>query len=263
MPPRPIRGHAAEDPGVSDSVGWLAAQFGAPDGVRAGTTMRTGGVSRGGSLATFNLAAHVADDPAAVAANRARLRVDLGLPAEPLWLRQVHGATVAVHDGGLHAPEADAAVTFEAGRVLAVLTADCLPVALAGRDGLRLGLAHAGWRGLIAGVLERTVAALGVEGAELVAWLGPAIGPEAFEVGGEVRAAFAAADPADAAAFTANERGRWQADLYALARSRLARLGVREISGGGECTFRDAARFYSHRRDPRGGRMATLLWRTG
>jgi hypothetical protein len=248
---------------MSAGVGWLAADFGAPAGVRAGTTTRTGGVSRGGSLATFNLAAHVADDPAAVAANRARLRVDLGLPAEPLWLRQVHGAAVAVHDGQRVAPEADAAVTFEPGRVLAVLTADCLPVALAGRDGRRLGLAHAGWRGLLAGVLERTVAALGADGADLVAWLGPAIGPEAFEVGGEVRAAFIATDPGDAGAFAPNERGRWQADLYALARSRLARLGVRAVSGGGECTFRDAARFYSHRRDPRGGRMATLLWRAG
>jgi polyphenol oxidase len=226
----------------------------------AGTTTRAGGVSRG-SLASLNLAAHVADDPAAVAANRARLRADLGLPAEPLWLRQVHGAEVAVHDGTRLEPEADAAVCFAPGRVLAVLTADCLPVALASRDGGRLGLAHAGWRGLVAGVLERTVAALGVPGGELVAWLGPAIGPAAFEVGAEVRAAFVAIDPAAAAAFAANERGHWQADLYALARLRLARLGVTAVAGGGECTFRDAVRFYSHRRDPRGGRMATLLWR--
>ena len=173
----------------------------------------------------------------------------------------MHGAGVAVHDGRALEPEADAAVSFEPGRVLAVLTADCLPVALASGDGTRLGLAHAGWRGLVAGVLERTVAALGVPGAELVAWLGPAIGAAAFEVGGEVRAAFVAAEPADAVAFRPNERGRWQADLYALARARLARLGVTRVAGGGECTFTDAGRFYSHRRDPRGGRMATLLWR--
>jgi polyphenol oxidase len=241
-------------------IGWLAADFGALAGVCAGTTTRAGGMSRG-SLASFNLAAHVADDPAAVAANRARLRADLDLPAEPLWLRQVHGAEVVVHDGTQRAPEADAAVSFEPGRVLAVLTADCLPVALASRDGARLGLAHAGWRGLAAGVLERTVAALGVPGAELRAWLGPAIGAEAFEVGAEVREAFVAVERADAAAFTPNERGRWQADLYALARARLGRLGVTGIAGGEECTFRDAGRFYSHRRDPRGGRMATLLWR--
>ena len=247
-------------PGGSAGIGWLPAEFGAPEGVLAGTTTRAGGLSRG-SLASFNLAAHVADDPAAVAANRARLRVDLGLPAEPLWLRQVHGAGVVVHDGSLVDPQADAAVSFEADRVLAVLTADCLPVAFASRDGARLGLAHAGWRGLAAGVLDRTVAALGVPGGELVAWLGPAISAEAFEVGSEVREAFVADDPADGAAFTANERGRWQANLYALARARLARLGVRRIAGGGECTFRDAGRFYSHRRDPRGGRMATLLWR--
>jgi YfiH family protein len=247
-------------PPATERVGWLAADFGAPAGVCAGTTTRAGGVSRG-SLASFNLAAHVADDPAAVAANRARLRADLELPAEPLWLRQVHGAAVVVHDGTRLEPEADAAVTFEPGRVLAALTADCLPVALASQDGARLGLAHAGWRGLAAGVLEHTVAALGVPGAGLLAWLGPAISREAFEVGGEVREAFLAAEPADAVAFTPNERGRWQADLYALARARLHRLGVRRIAGGGECTFRDAGRFYSHRRDPRGGRMATLLWR--
>jgi polyphenol oxidase len=240
--------------------GWLSAEFGAPAGVSAGTTTRDGGVSRG-SLASFNLAAHVADDPAAVAANRARLRADLDLPAEPLWLRQVHGGRVVLHDGSLTEPEADAAVAFEPGRVLAVLTADCLPVAFASLDGARLGLAHAGWRGLAAGVLEHTVDALGVPGGELLAWFGPAISRQAFEVGSEVRETFLAADRAAAAAFAPNERGRWQADLYALARIRLNRLGVTRIGGGEECTFRDAHRFYSHRRDPRGGRMATLLWR--
>jgi YfiH family protein len=247
---------------ASEGIGWLAAEFGASAGVCAGTTTRAGGVSRG-SLASFNLAAHVADDPAAVAANRARLRADLALPAEPLWLRQVHGAEVVVHDGSRVEPEADAAVTFEPGRVLAVLTADCLPVVFASRDGARLGLAHAGWRGLAAGVLDRTIAALGLPGAELLAWLGPAIGAAAFEVGAEVREAFVSGHATDAAAFTPNERGRWQADLYALARARLGRLGVTAVAGGAECTFRDAGRFYSHRRDPRGGRMATLLWRRG
>ncbi len=247
-------------PVASAGIGWLPAEFGAPSAVCGGTTTRDGGLSRG-SLASFNLAAHVADDPAAVSANRARLRTDLALPAEPLWLRQVHGAEVVVHDGSRSAPEADAAVAFEPGRVLAVLTADCLPVAFASRDGTRLGLAHAGWRGLAAGVLDRTVAALGVSGADLLAWLGPAIGASAFEVGDEVRVAFVAGHAADAAAFTPNERGRWQADLYALARARLGRLGISTVAGGGECTFRDAGRFYSHRRDPRGGRMATLLWR--
>jgi YfiH family protein len=176
----------------------------------------------------------------------------------------VHGARVVVHERTppRPAPEADAAVTFEPGRVLAVLTADCLPIALASRDGERLGLAHAGWRGLAAGVLERTVAALG--GATgLSAWIGPGIGPAAFEVGDEVRAAFLAHEPADAAAFAPNPRGRWQADLAMLARARLARLGVGPVGGGGLCTYALAARFYSHRREPGGGRMATLLWRSG
>jgi hypothetical protein len=241
-------------------VGWLAADFEAPPGIAAGTSTRAGGVSRG-PFASLNLAAHVGDDPAAVATNRARLGEALALPGEPLWLRQVHGTGVAVHDGTRREPEADAAVTFDRGRVLAVLTADCLPVVLASRDGARLGLAHAGWRGLAAGVLERCVAALGVPGEALVAWLGPAIGVDAFEVGAEVRGAFVDHDPAAAVAFRPNARGRFQADLEALARGRLARLGVTRIAGGGLCTFRDAARFYSHRRDPRGGRMATLLWR--
>jgi len=240
--------------------GWLPAAFAAPPGVRAGTTTRVGGVSAG-ALASLNLAAHVGDDPAAVATNRARLRAALALPAEPLWLSQVHGTAVAVHDGRADLPVADAAVAFEPGRVLAVLTADCLPVVFASRDGRRIGVAHAGWRGLLAGVLERTVEALGVPGADLVAWLGPAIGPAAFEVGDEVRAAFVAAAPADAPCFAPNARGRWQADLAALARARLARAGLTGVAAAGGCTYAEAGRFYSHRRDPASGRQATLVWR--
>ncbi|HUO95371.1 MAG TPA: peptidoglycan editing factor PgeF [Steroidobacteraceae bacterium] len=240
------------------TVGWLGADLG--DGVVAGTTTRAGGVSKG-PFESLNLALHVGDAPEAVAANRARLAAALALPGEPLWLHQVHGADVVVHDGTRRQPTADGAVAFERHRVLAVLTADCLPVALAADDGSCVGLAHAGWRGLLAGVLERTVAALGTPGGRLRAWLGPAIGPAAFEVGDEVRAAFVAAEARDAAAFTPNARGRWQADLYALALARLARLGVVRVAGGAECTFTDAGRFYSYRRDPRAGRMATLVWR--
>jgi YfiH family protein len=240
--------------------GVLVADWSAPPGVRACVTTRTGGVSTG-PRASFNLAAHVGDDPAAVVENRLRLRAGLGLPGEPLWLRQVHGICVATHDGTTPAepPEADAAVTFAPGRVLAVLTADCLPVVLASVDGTRLGVAHAGWRGLAAGVLEATVLALADPGTRLVAWLGPAIGPAAFEVGPEVRAAFVDPDPACAAAFTPNARGRFQADLYALARRRLQRLGVLVVSGGGDCTFSDP-RWYSFRRERECGRMATLAW---
>ena len=141
------------------------------------------------------------------------------------------------------------------------MTADCLPVVLSSRDGERLGIAHAGWRGLHAGVIEATVGALGVPGTELLAWLGPAIGPRAFEVGEEVRAAFTADDPGSAQAFVANARGRWQADLYALARRRLRALGVDSVSGGTACTFTEQDRYFSYRRDPKAGRMATLLWR--
>ncbi len=238
---------------------WIAADLGAPAGLRAGTTTRAGGVSVG-SRASLNLAGHVGDDPVAVLENRTRLRAAFQLPAEPLWLQQVHGTEVAIHDGRPNAPVADAAVAFESGRVLAVLTADCLPVVLVADDGGRLGIAHAGWRGLAAGVLDRTVAALGVPGAELRAWLGPAIGPGAFEVGEEVRAAFVDAAADDATAFAPNARGRWQANLYALARRRLARLGVHRVTGGGWCTHAEADRFFSHRRDPVSGRMATLAW---
>ncbi|HXQ31743.1 MAG TPA: peptidoglycan editing factor PgeF [Steroidobacteraceae bacterium] len=240
-------------------VGWLAADWPAPPGVRAGVTTRVGGISTG-PFATLNLAAHVGDDPAAVATNRTLLSAALALPAEPLWLRQVHGTAVVVHDGAQAHPEADAAVTFVPGRVLAVLVADCLPVVIASRDGARLGLAHAGWRGLAGGVIEATVRELGVAGADLVAWLGPGIGPAAFEVGAEVRAAFTDRDPAAAEAFAVNPRGRWQADLYRLARQRLARLGVQSVSGGDACTFADAERFYSYRRNATTGRMATLAW---
>jgi polyphenol oxidase len=241
-------------------AGYRTADWPAPPGVHAIVTTRDGGASAG-PKSSFNLAAHVGDDPTAVAENRRRLRAALDLPGEPLWLRQVHGTAVAVHDGtAAREPEADAAVTFEQGRVLAVLTADCLPVVLASRDGRRLGVAHAGWRGLAGGVLEATAAALGVPGDALVAWLGPAIGAAAFEVGDEVRAAFVEADPATSTAFAANARGRWQADLYALARRRLGRLGVTEIAGGGECTYAQPDTWYSFRRDRDCGRMATVAW---
>jgi len=200
----------------------------------------------------------------AVAGNRARLVEALALPAAPSWLRQVHGTTVVRLDGSTDAsPEADAAVTGTPGVVLAILTADCLPVVFASADGAELGAAHAGWRGLAAGVLEATVAAMRAPATQLRAWLGPAAGPAHYEVGEDVRAAFVDADPGAAAAFVATRPGHWHVDLYALARRRLAAAGVDAVQGGGHCTIADRDRFYSHRRDARTGRQATLVWRAG
>jgi hypothetical protein len=233
----------------------------APAGVRAAVTTRGGGVS-GGPFASFNLASHVGDDPAAVAANRARLRAALGLPAEPLWLAQVHGAEVARFAGGGEPPRADAAVATAPGEVCVVMVADCLPVIFATRDGGAVGVAHAGWRGLAAGVLERTLGALDRPAGEVMAWLGPCIGPRAFEVGEEVRQAFVGADPAAARRFAPNPRGRWWADLAGLARDSLAAAGVTNIHDGGGCTYEDPARFFSYRRDGVTGRFAALVWRS-
>lgn len=191
------------------------------------------------------------------AAARAKLRALL--PAEPRWMRQVHGTTVleTPFDEGL---AADASVTRQRGEVCVVMAADCMPVLLASDDGSAAGAAHAGWRGLSAGVIEATVARMGVPPASLLAWLGPAIGPRAYEVGDEVRAAFLERDANAASAFTATRPGHWLLDLYAVARQRLAALGVQRVSGGGHCTHTDAANFYSYRRDGATERMAAVVW---
>ncbi|MDH4254929.1 MAG: peptidoglycan editing factor PgeF [Gammaproteobacteria bacterium] len=238
---------------------WLPADWPAPPGVVAGTTLRRGGVSRG-PCSSFNLAAHVGDADASVAENRGRLRDALELPAEPHWLDQVHGTRVIEAMPAGAAQEADAAYTSRKGVVCAVLTADCLPVLFAARDGSRVAAAHAGWRGLADGVLEATIDALGCAPADLVAWLGPAISQPAFEVGNEVRERFVAADPAAADCFSPNDRGRWQGDLYGLARLRLAARGIRAVHGGARCTFREQELFYSYRREPACGRMASLVF---
>jgi YfiH family protein len=226
--------------------------------VRAVVTTRAGGASRG-PYTSLNLATHVGDDDVAVAANRERLRAALALPSEPAWLEQVHGRDVVVLPQA-RACAADAVVAFRPGPVCAVLVADCLPIILAGRDGSRVGIAHAGWRGLAAGVIEATIAALDCDPASLVAWLGPAIGPQAFEVGPEVRNAFLASDPAAELEFRAGREGRFLADLPGLARRRLAACGLRSVHGGGLCTYADRERFYSYRRDGATGRMAALAW---
>ncbi len=232
-----------------------------PRGVRVVTTTRRGGLATG-PWATLALGSSESPE-AATRANRSRLVRGLGLPGEPTWLRQAHGCECVALDGRepVDGIEADAAWTETPGVVCAVLTADCLPVALFDRSARGVAVAHAGWRGLAAGVLENAVAALPGPAGEVVAWLGPAIGPSAFEVGPEVREAFVTADPGAAAAFRPGRDDRWFGDLYALARRRLRAIGVARTRGGGTCTFSEPARFFSHRRDGAGtGRMATLAW---
>jgi len=244
----------------------LAPDWPAPPSVHAAFTLRMGGVSAS-PFASLNVGAHVGDAPAAVVENRRRLCAQLELPAEPAWIEQVHGTDVAELDvwpeGRAPHVTADAVISRRAGRVCVVQVADCLPVLFAACDGSAIAAAHAGWRGLAAGVLEATVAQLGVDPSRLVAWLGPAIGPEHFEVGDEVRAVFVTREPETTRAFVANARGRWQCDLPALARRRLVALGVTQIFGGRWCTYADPVRFFSYRRDGQCGRMAALLWLTG
>ena len=238
---------------------WIDADWPAPLGVRAITTLRNG---LGTSLPPFdrlNLGARCGDDVDAVAGNRRMLERALQLPSSPRWLKQVHGIAVA-RQPGFDEPEADAAVSDVPGTVLAILTADCLPVVFAAHDGCEIAVAHAGWRGLAAGMLEATVAAMRTPASALMAWLGPAAGPDAYEVGVEVFDAFVSRDRAAEAAFLPTRPGHWNVDLYALARRRLAAAGVMQVHGGGLCTISDPQRFFSHRRDGRGGRIATLAW---
>lgn len=262
---------------------WVTADWPAPPGVHALTTLRHG---LGVSLPPFdslNLGIRNGDDSDAVAANRGALVEALALPSPPRWLRQVHGiavarfsangqftlegdTTAAVDPSGRGIasdnPQADAAVTAIPGIVLAILTADCLPVVFAARDGGEIAAAHAGWRGLAAGVLEATVQAMHTRPEALQAWLGPAAGPAAYEVGAEVREAFLDRDAHTAKAFAATRPGHWHVDLYALARRRLQTIGITAdaIHGGNRCTISEADAFFSHRRDGRSGRMATLAW---
>lgn len=236
----------------------------APAQVRTAFSLRSGGASEP-PWDTLNLGVHVGDDPSAVLENRRRLANALRLPSEPVWLDQVHGKDVIEVDersrpaAGIR-PRADAIVTRTPGIVLAIQVADCLPVLFSSRDGRVLGAAHAGWRGLAAGVLEATVTAMATPPSDLVAWLGPSIGPAHFEVGDEVREAFLASQPGAASAFKPNPKGRWQCDLPALARQRLAALGLMRVDGGEWCTSADPVRFFSHRRDQKTGRMAALIW---
>jgi len=235
----------------------IRPQWDAPANVRAFSTTRLGGVSAG-PWSSLNLGDHVGDEPAAVAENRRRLVQVLELPGEPAWLRQVHGTRVRRPDD--EDPCADACATRLPGEVCVVMTADCLPVLLCNAAGTRVAAAHAGWRGLLGGVLEATLDRFDDPPDQVMAWMGPAIGPDAFEVGDEVRQAFLAHDSDDSGHFRSHGTGHWLADLYGLARARLARRGVSRISGGDLCTFSDSTRFFSYRRDGISGRMASLIW---
>ena len=229
----------------------------APENVQVLQTTRTGGVSNA-PYDSLNLGSHAGDVPLAVARNR--MLLEPLLPSEPVWLKQVHGTVVADAAQADCWPEADACVSSHAGAVCVVMTADCLPVLLCDEQGSVVAAAHAGWRGLCDGVIEQTVRAMNVQPAALMAWLGPAIGAQAFEVGDEVRAAFLARQPQAVAAFIPAAPGKWLADIYQLARLRLNALGITRIYGGGLCTCTDSARFFSYRRDGMTGRMGTFIW---
>jgi len=242
---------------------WIDAQWPVPSRVHGFTTVRRGlGVSAP-PFDDFNLGLRAGDEAQAVEANRALLVEHAGLPSAPCWLRQVHGTQVHRFDApATEEVEADASVTSQAGVVLAILTADCLPVLFCADDGGEIGGAHAGWRGLAGGVLENTLAAMRTAPDRMHAWLGPAAGPQAYEIGREVFDAFVSLDAGAQSAFVATRPEHWRVDLYALARRRLQAAGMapERIHGGGLCTISDPQRFFSHRRDQRGGRMASLIW---
>ena len=245
------------------SSAWIGADWPAPANIIAGTTTRLGGVSTG-RYASLNLGAHVGDQPENVVENRRRFVGMCGLPEEPLWLKQVHGTQVARAgskdvDGG--PPEADAAIGQGIGDSCAIMTADCVPLLLCSTDGDEIAAAHAGWRGLAGGVVAATVNEMSAKPSSLIAWLGPAISQDSFEVGDDVRDAFIALDAESTACFRANDRGCWQADLYGLVRMWLAGAGVTAVHGGEYCTAAEPQRFFSNRRDGACGRMATFIHR--
>ena len=241
---------------------WLVPDWPAPENIHAASTLRTGGVSQN-AFFSLNPASYVGDNNERVGENRQIIRAMLGLPAEPVWLEQIHSNLVieALETNVLQ--QADASYTNKSGVVCAVMTADCLPLLVCSRDGLTVAAIHAGWRGLLAGVIGNTVMAMqACKGSEdLLVWLGPAIGPGSFEVGAEVREAFIKKSGVFDKAFMQQTDDKWLADIYQLARIELAMLGIVAVYGGTHCTFTDHERFYSYRRDAQTGRMATLIWR--
>jgi YfiH family protein len=237
---------------------WLTPDWPAPANVHAATTLRTGGVSSG-LYASLNPAMHVGDNPDHVRQNRQIIKELLGLPGDPVWLAQIHSNRAVQALATEPLQQADASYTAESGVVCAVLTADCLPLLICSADGAQVAAIHAGWKGLLAGVIGNTVTAM--QHSDLLVWLGPAIGPDCFEVGSEVRDAFVQKSAEFAAGFKLQDNDKWRADIYRLARIDLAMQGIDKVYGGGFCTVTDQERFYSYRRDKETGRMATLIWR--
>ena len=245
---------------MSAHPNWIVPEWQAPPNVKALVTTRAGGVSRG-PFASLNLGFSTDDDPEAVRENRAILR--RALPAEPPWLKQVHGARVIHADDYCgDRPEADASVAWKPSTVCAIQVADCLPVLLCDENGTVVGAAHCGWRGVASGVIENTVSEMRKAGAhgELCAYIGPGIGPTAFEVGEDVYRAFTDDDAEARAAFAPYTAGKWLADLPQLAERALTRAGVTRVTASGLCTYSDPERFYSYRRDKTTGRLAALIW---
>lgn len=241
------------------SIECVYPDWSAPANIRAFTTTRMGGSSHG-TYAGLNLAGHVHDNVTNVVNNRQLLTEQLLLPSDPVWLEQVHGVAVVDAAKAVTPVSADASYTDQPNVVCTVLTADCLPVLICNRQGTKVAAAHAGWRGLFAGVVEETIRAMQEPVENILVWLGPAIGPQAFEVGHEVRDAFTGDMPDTEIAFKNNRTGHYLADLYEIARIRLAKLGVDSVTGGNYCTYTDNQRFYSYRRDGETGRMASLIW---
>lgn len=241
------------------TVGWLQANWPAPDFIKAGTTLRQGGVSRG-AYTSFNLASHVGDDLSVVEENRAILIRNVDIPKSPQWLEQVHSTKAVLLPNKNETPKADASYTTEKNIVCAVMTADCLPVLITDKQGSCIAAIHAGWRGLCDGIIEETIKKLPVDAETLLVWLGPAIGANVYEVGKEVYDAFTRVDTDAKQAFTATSEGHWLFDIYQLAKLRLNKIGVRDIYGGEHCTLSEEESFFSYRRDNVTGRMASMIW---
>jgi hypothetical protein len=244
----------------STPISWLSADWPAPEHVHAGTTLRHGGHSQG-AYGAFNLAMHVGDSEQLVLANRQQLKAALNLSTEPAWLQQTHSKIVMRAEQVVdHVPEADASFTTQAGMTCVVMTADCLPLLVTDRQGSCVAAIHAGWRGLVNGIIEQTLSAMPVENNQLLVWLGPAIGPQAYEVGDDVRQMFIRHNKQAHQAFKQVDESHWLMDIYQLARQVLNRLNVEHIYGGEYCTFSETEKFYSYRRDKQTGRMASLIW---